>query len=305
MNTRIALCVLTYRRPAGLKKLLEAIAELRVPPDVEASLVIVDNDGENPATPSLEVGDWPVTWAVERERGIAHARNRAITEAGPVDAIVFFDDDEYPRVDCLERLVDVWRATGATVVQGGSRPVFAEQPPGWVIRAGYFRRDFEDDCLPIPSYRARTSNVLITRELFSVADPPFNIDLGLSGGEDTFLFRSAELAGYSFVSATTAVVDEVIPVSRVNPRWLIQRQYRIGWSRSYHLRAEGSRPSRRVKRVGAGLVAIARSPHAMWRTRPEPASILTGGGRAIAYGCGLIVGLFGAPISEYDVVHGD
>lgn len=199
----------------------------------------------------------------------------------------------------------MWRDTGADVVQGGSVPVFEIPPPKWIIRGGYFQRDFERDGDPIPAYMARTSNVLVQRAVFDVADPPFDPRLRFSGGSDSYLFRTAALRGFKFVSAATAIVSEVVPASRVNPRWLIQRHYRIAWGRSFHLRSQNPSLGRRIKRLGAGLRSIVYAPFAVWRGRPELVSMYTEGRRSVAYGWGLIVGLVGPAPSEYVSIHGE
>jgi len=304
MKSVIAVCVSTFRRPAGLEKLLAALRVANVPDDVEIRLVIVDNEAGGDTHAPL-VGDWPVTRVVEEERGIPFSRNRAVAEAGEVDAIIFFDDDEQPHPDCLEQLIRVWRDTEADVVQGASVPAFELPPPSWIVRAGYFRRDFDYDGQTIASYMARTSNVLVRGAVLGVADPPFDRRLGLIGSEDTFLFRTAEQQGFTFVAAPSAVVDEHVPASRVDRKWLVQRQYRTAWGRSFHLKSQNPSLARRLKRVFAGLRAIALTPLAVWRARPEIASMRTEGARSVAYGWGLIVGLVGRGPSEYAEIHGD
>jgi len=305
LTTRIAVCVSTFRRPLGLAKLLGALALVRVPDGIEMSLIIVDNEPTNAPCVTPVVGDWAVTRVVEQERGIPCSRNRAVGEAHDADAIIFFDDDEQPRPDCVERLVTVWRDTDADVVQGGSVPVFEAPPPEWMIRAGYFRREFERDGDAIPAYMARTSNVLVRRSVFGVADPPFDLRLKLSGGSDSHLFRTAERRGFTFVSAATAIVDEDVPASRIDSGWLVRRQYRTGWGRSFHLRSQDPPPRLVIKRIAAGLVVIMMAPRATWRGRPGLASMYTEGRRSLAYGSGLIVGLFGPKPSEYASIHGE
>jgi len=303
MKSVIAVCVSTFRRPAGLEKLLSALRAATVPNDVEMRLIIVDNEtGGDTQAPTVR--DWLVKRVVEDERGIPFSRNRAVAEAGEVDAIVFFDDDEQPRAECLERLIAVWRDTNADVIQGASVPVFETAPPAWIERAGYFRRDFEHDGESIASYMARTSNVLVRRAVLDVADPPFDRRLGLIGSEDTFLFRTAEQQGFTFVAAPSAIVDEDVPASRVDRKWLVQRQYRTAWGRSFHLKSQNPSPARRLKRVLAGMRIIALTPVAAWRGRPEIASMRTEGARSFAYGWGLIVGLVGSGPSEYAEIHG-
>lgn len=301
---RVTVCVSTYQRPRGLARLVDAIADLEVPPDVEPALVIVDNEVVEPPQEAPRIDGWTTTRVTEARRGIPFSRNRAVAEAGDTDAIVFFDDDEVPRPDALVRLVAVWRETGADVVQGASVPVFETEPPSWIERTGYFVRSFDHDGVEIPSFRARTSNVLVAARVFGVADPPFDEGLVLSGGSDSYLFRTAEAAGYRFVAAPSSVVEEHIPASRTDPRWLIERQYRTGWGRSYHLRRNGPGVVRVAKRVAAGLLAMAGAVPAALLGGPGLAARLTAGGRKAAYGLGLIAGLVVAPPAPYAEVDG-
>ncbi|MDG2261900.1 MAG: glycosyltransferase [Actinomycetota bacterium] len=304
LNTRIAVCVTTFQRPKGLAKLARALGEMSVPPDVDVCFVVVDNEnGSVDVAPAI--GAHEVLRVVEPERGIPFARNRAVAEAGSVDAVVFFDDDEQPRPDCLERLVSVWRDSGADVVQGASVPAFETEPPAWVVRQEYFERKFAADGIVIPPFLARTSNVLIRREVFGVADPPFDVRLRMSGGSDSFLFRTAASSGFTFVAAASAVVIEDVPASRMSSRWLAHRHYRIGWGRSFHLRDQRPPLWRKIKRVLAGLATIITAPRAVWRGRPDPACMYTEGRRSVGYGWGLIVGLIGPAPSEYASIHGE
>jgi succinoglycan biosynthesis protein ExoM len=304
VTVEIAICVVTYKRPTGLGKLLAALDMCELPAGVSFRVVVVDNDSESTGQVLPSVHDWELEHVIEPQQGIPFARNTAVRVAGDVDAIMFFDDDEQPRSSCLLELVRVWRETGASVVQGGSNPVFEVPPPAWVEQMGYFERRFKHDAAPIEAYRARTSNVLIDTAVFAVADPPFDTRLKLSGGSDSFLFRSAEEVGHRFVASSGAIVDEDVPTTRVNSSWLVRRQYRTGWGRSFHLRAENVSASRRIKRVGAGLTAIGRAPLAAWGARGDGVAMWTEARRSVAYGRGLIVGLLGRAPEEYGEIHG-
>lgn len=299
------MCISTFRRPKGLAKLIGALESMDVPPDTEVTVVIVDNDADGLAVAPESIGTWATTVVVEPRSGIPFSRNRSVAEAGDVDAIVFFDDDEQPRRDCLVRLMSVWSETDADVVQGCSVPRFEQTPPDWVVRAGYFARSFERDGEPIPGYRARTSNVLVRRAVFDIADPPFDERLVRSGGSDSFLFRAADERGFSFVGAASAVVDEDVPASRVTAKWLVQRQYRTGWGRSFHLRSQKPSAVRKLKRALAGMKVMLLAPRSMWRARPGAVAMITAGRRNVAYGRGLIVGLVGRAPTEYASVHGE
>ncbi len=301
---KIAIAVCTFRRPLGLARLCDALGHLVVPSNVELVMVIVDNEGalESPDSPQ----GWPLVVDVEPLRGIPFARNRAVElcRREQADAVVFFDDDEQPHSDCLVRLVEVWNQSGASVVQGGSRPVFESTPASWVIQGGYFARRFDADGSQIPPFRARTSNVLVSMDVFDVADPPFDTRLRLSGGSDTFLFRTAGEAGHTFVGAASAMVDEDVPASRTTLRWLVRRQYRTGWGRSYHLRSSDPSLGRRSKRALAGFASIGFGPVRAVRYVRSPRLAAAEAARGVAYGWGLLIGMMGPMPSEYADVHG-
>jgi len=301
---KLAIAVCTYRRPDGIARLFDALDSCVVPGDVDVVLIVVDNHGELqvPAAPH----DWPITAVVEDERGIPFARNRAVRLARglSVDAVAFFDDDEQPRPDCLVELGRVWASSNRAVVQGGSVPNFGESPPKWVIDGGYFQRDMPETGSAIEPFHARTSNVLIPIELFDVADPPFDVRLRLTGGSDTYLFRTAARHGHRFVAAPLAIVDESVPPSRVSARWLWRRHYRVGWGRSYHLRSAQPSFGRKLKRCVAGLASILGAPLELGSHFRSPSLGFVEASRSVAYGTGLIVGLVGPMPSEYKEVHG-
>src|SRR5690242_10519913 len=97
---RVAICICTFRRRGLLRELLGGIVQLRFR-KVQApqmQIVLVDNDEQASAEEVCRSASvqWPIKYVVEPQRGITHARNRAIAEVGPVDFIAFIDDDEVP-----------------------------------------------------------------------------------------------------------------------------------------------------------------------------------------------------------------
>ena len=96
----IAVCVLTYRRPEWLKRLLQDLDKQKTEGKFTFSITVVDNDkvGSAQATvtalgPSSNI---PVTYLVEPRQSICHARNLAISQSTG-DYIAFIDDDEFAR----------------------------------------------------------------------------------------------------------------------------------------------------------------------------------------------------------------
>lgn len=306
----MAVCACTYARPLGLARLLAALAALEQPGGVAVRLVVVDNEAHAPRR-ALAEGfardvPWPVTYLVEPRRGIAQARNAAVRAAladAAVDAVAFLDDDEVPDPGWLVELVAAWRRSGADIVTGPVVPLLDRAAPRWVARGRFFERPRYRDGAEL--HFAWTSNVLITRTALGIAAPPFNERLGLAGGEDTYFFRMAHLAGLRIVWADSAVVAEHVQLSRCTPSWLLRREYRRGNTLSVCLVSlEGSLP-RRAKRVVhaasallRGLATLLLAPVLGWRA-------VVAGGQSLCFAAGLVSGLTGHVYLEYEQAHGD
>ncbi len=297
---RVAVCACTYLRPQGLARLLAELAAVEVPDGVAVEVVIVDNDAGGSGRAAVDAArpgfPFPLRYVVEPEPGIVAARNAAVAAAGPVDAVAFLDDDEWPSPRWLAELVRVGEASGAEVVTGTVEPVFDEEPPAWVRAGGFFERPRHADGARI--HYARTSNVLVGRGALAVHDPPFE-DTGSDGGEDTLFFHRVHLAGHPIVWADGAAVYESVPPARVSPRWIVLRQYRYGLTRSALLRSLGGSPWHAIRRAGLGVLTVLRGlVVALGAVRGGRAALVKGAATA-ALGAGLVLGLFGVGHDQY------
>jgi len=304
----VAVCALTFRRPAGLARLLDALGGLTVPAGVEVTAVIVDNDADRSGEPVVRnVADGfplPLRYVVESSRSISVARNRAVAEAEAVGAgfVAFVDDDEWPEPDWLEQLLRTQTATGADVVAAGVLPVFEQEPPAWIRAGGFFERRRHEHGERI-GY-ATTSNVLIRRDRLGLVEGPFDEAFGLSGGEDTHLFAQLARAGCTLVWCDHAAVHELIPPSRVRVGWLVRREYRRGQTLSLSLRAQGATRWRVIRRVGnAGQHLLAGVVLTVGGVRRGRAGVVRGV-RRVCFGAGMLTGLAGLRHQEYRTVHG-
>ena len=303
---RVAVCALTFRRPQGLEALLAGIAALQPPPNADVEVVIVDNDPDGSGRTVVERWrshlPWPPHYAVEPRRGIPFGRNRAVATAAGADFVAFLDDDEVPDPAWLVQLLDVHRRTGAAVVTGPVLPVFEEPPPAWATRGRFFKGGHRPTGQPMKW--ARTSNVLIAREVFPPGIPPFNEAMGLNGGDDTHFFMRALMHGHDIVWADDAVVTEAVPATRVRPSWLLRREYRRGNTLSLCLRDLQDSWPRRIRRAAQGAFRIAEGVvlTASGLTRGR-AGVIRGLQR-VCFGAGLLTGLAGLRYDEYRTTHG-
>ncbi|HET7481214.1 MAG TPA: glycosyltransferase family 2 protein [Rubrobacteraceae bacterium] len=257
------MCVITYRRVGGLRRLLESLeglifnkAEL---PEME--IVVVDNDPAGSARAVCEeLGSdsrWLLRYHIEPRRGISHARNAAVAFAEAPDFIAFIDDDEVPKPYWLDELLDVQKAYAADVVSGPVLTYFCDPVPNWVVRGRFFEQAFANPRYVTghPIQLTATGNVLIRAEIFG--DASFDERLGLTGGEDINFFGRVHQAGYKMVYAGDALVYEWVPGSRTNVRWILKRAYRLGNALSLSEACLDPTPAVRLVRVvkGGGRIA--------------------------------------------------
>ena len=230
MQKRIAICIPTCKRPAGLRRLLNSLASQKMPAECVVMIVVVDNEGSlltrdvcEESARNLKV---PLTYCCEPRRGIPFVRNKALEIARQVaDFLVFIDDDEVPLNGWLEHLVNCQETYNADAVSGPVVPHFTSEVPEWVRLGRFFdpTRYVTGTCLPVTS----TGNVLLKVNILERIGG-FDERYALTGDSDTDFFIRLYKSGGRIVWSDEAVVAEWIPPSRSQLKWLLARAYRGG-----------------------------------------------------------------------------
>jgi len=312
---RVAVAVVTFRRPADLAELLpRLLAQVAGPlsdePGVRARVLVVDNDvvdGAGSAWPIVEPHGNAVQYELEPTPGIAAARNRALTAslAAGDDLLVFIDDDERPVADWPVGLVRCWRDTGAGAVCG---PVRSELPPDadpWIVAGQFFaRRHRAGFATGREIASAATNNMLLDLAQVRRMGLRFDHAFGTSGGEDELFSRRLTAGGARMTWCAEALVDEVVRPDRLNRRWLLLRTFSYGSiDARIALTLAGSPAARTVARaraVGSGLARIGvgtlRWAYGRLRRSLRQDSF---GTQTLVRGCGLVCGALGFSIDRY------
>jgi succinoglycan biosynthesis protein ExoM len=239
----VSICIASYRRRAGLARLLASLARMKVPDGVTVEVVAVDNDpASDPAdAPAPDAaGGIPMRWLREPRRNVAYARNLAVANARG-RWIAFVDDDEAVDEGWLSAY---WERAGEGECDGYFGPVLPQLDTWytpWLDLSFYERRRFVSGTR-ITSDGAHTGNAFVRSALFRDAcfDPAF----GQSGGEDTALFRRLNARGARFEWCDEAIVHETVPASSHRPGWLLRRAFRGGCVHAQIEQELGRVPSR-------------------------------------------------------------
>lgn len=228
----ISICICTYKRPAQLQILLEAITR-QERHDLRLEIVVADNDPAGSALEHLERFAASLPLPLQSRHvttpNIALARN-ATVHAARGDWILFVDDDEEPDPGWITALVRTQRAYQADAVFGPVLPRYGRGTPGWMRAGGFFDRPRHATGTRIGVGDTRTGNVLVRRKLLLELPGPFDEAYGRTGGSDTILFGQLLARGAVLVWCDEATVREDVPPDRATLRWLLQRSFRGGQS---------------------------------------------------------------------------
>jgi len=307
-DLRVAVCVITYLRPVGLRRLLDSLNQQTFsddPPQIE--IIVVDNDPLGSARSVCEgaraTTKWPIRYEIEPRRGISFARNKTVECAlENADWLAILDDDQTATPQWIDVLLRIQQACGADIVTGPVTPRFVEKVSPWIIKGRFFEfKRYETGTSVDVAY---TNNVLASSKVFRELGEHFDEQFALVGGGDADFFRRAHWAGHSIVWADNAETQEWIPASRTRFAWLMRRQFRVGNSNAAvdlkHLPGWKTRfvlVGRAVFWSSVGVVGLLLS---LVRGR----HMLVRGLRFIAYAVGTLTAMFGSHYEEYRITHG-
>jgi GT2 family glycosyltransferase len=238
----IAICVASYKRPLGLKRLLESFDAL-VYQGGQIEIFIADNDQE-----CHEGFDYVETTRsrhchkihceIEVNPGISFARNRCLEMAyrsgDRFSYFAFTDDDIVVSQNWVTDLVFTAETYGASVVFGKREPRFEYIPSAEILSSSLFHDEFQCPVSGTEVQEGPTSNMLVVPNVFDkLGHAPFDVNLSLSGGEDTDFCIQLRLNGFRIVAGASAVCYEFFPKERLSEQWITDRYFRTGSTYGY------------------------------------------------------------------------
>ena len=243
---KITIAVCTWNRCQSLQNTLSSVQNLRVPPDLDWELLVVNNNCTDDTDAVLAgfMGALPLRALKETRQGLSWARNHAI-EAARGDYVIWTDDDVILDSGWLNAYVTAITAWPNAAVFGGPiRPRFEGEPPLWlidamaekVVRDAYALRDFGKEPVMLDVAKAKIpygANFAVRMKEQKI----FRYDprLSLCGnnhirGDETDVLTKILKSGSIGRWVPDALVDHVIPKDRQTVSYI--RDYYVGSGRS-------------------------------------------------------------------------
>lgn len=255
---RLSVVIPTFRRPAMLAELLDALVpQLARAPEVEA--LVVDNSPEAGAAAGVAAaaarlaalapgaGDRLIHLHAP-EPGVVRARNAGVAAARGTH-VLFLDDDEVPAPAWLDSFRARLAATPAMVF-GRIRPRYAAPPPPGLERLLHATYSREADAPADADIGHRmaylgTGNAMfhkagcLSAPVPGQAGGPFDLCFNRSGGEDIWLIRACAARGVPLLWNPDGLVEELVPADRLTMASLCERKFHQGRQRCLFLAREG------------------------------------------------------------------
>ena len=252
MKITVAIC--TWNRAALLDRTLSALRNLRIPPDVQWEVLVVNNRCTDTTDDVIarHEGSLPIRRLFETRQGHSYARNRAVA-AATGDLIIWTDDDVVVDEAWLSEYArEASGCTDAAFFGGTVEPLYAVEPPHWIRRHilrlnpyvitqhGPGTRPLQRD-EPIAGANMAFRTDVLRRY-------PFNVALGrvadsLVGADDTELVGRLKADGLKGVWIGGAKVQHCIEEDRLTLDYV--RRWYVGAGRT-HYRLHGLPPGRRL-----------------------------------------------------------
>ena len=279
---RVVVAVPTFRRNHDLVELipllLDQVAEVvEQHPEVQAHVLIVDNDPDAGARSVVVGTDERVRYVHEPAPGLAAVRNRALDESSSERLLAFMDDDGRPAPDWLTALVRAWKSATPVAVAGRVLEEYEVPPDEWLVAGGFFRRRSLPTGVRVPT--APAGNLLLDLDAVRALDLHFDERFGLSGGEDTLLTRALARAGGGILWCEESRVVDQVPRDRMNRAWVLARA-----------RSHGAISVR---------VALVESPTAAGRALVRSRATVAGAARVVVGSLRALVGVAGGSLEHH------
>ncbi|MFZ5997682.1 MAG: glycosyltransferase [Nitrospirota bacterium] len=227
MNASVVIC--TYNRAQSLKRTLQSIQAMDVPPHLSWELIIVDNNSSDEtrsvAEAFIEGSGVNARYSFEGRQGLSYARNRGVKEAAGT-IIAFTDDDVIVDAHWLGNIAAAFEASDAACIGGKIMPLWAKPCPQWLTEDFFWYLallDRGERRIRLSEPHLWGANFAVRASLFAKYGY-FNTAAGRIGdklyaGEETQFIRKLIEGGESVYYIPDIKVHHYIPEQRMKKKY--------------------------------------------------------------------------------------
>jgi succinoglycan biosynthesis protein ExoM len=253
---RVSVCICTYKRSFVTETIGSILAQKSIPlSDIE--IIVCDDDPQGSAkelvTVFVNTGPVRTRYILSGSQNVAICRNTCLLVAQG-DWIAFIDDDEIAEPNWLTELLSAQAQFAAEVVKGFVKAIYPATTPRWIRAGDPFTRDYGPT--GSPASNLGTGNVLFSRSFAVSRGLTFNPRFGQTGSEDSDFFRRFHRLGARIISSQSAIVNEIVPESRVQPSSLAHRFRRQGRTHGSAFISKGMNITR-LTAIGKAVIVVA------------------------------------------------
>ena len=267
---RVLVTICTRGRPLLLQSCLDSVCAQLPHEAASMDILVVENNDQLTVRDLVErqrqTSGRTILLVLEPELGIPFARNRcgAYAQEHGYDWALYIDDDEVARPDWFHTMVEASRTYEADVIYGRVISIYPKDTPSWMITPEMNKR-------PRGSVlrKAEGHNTMVRTHVFAPDGLGLSFDgnMRFTGGSDTDFFSRVALAGGKIIWVGDAVVEELVPDSRMTLSWQLHRTFRVAINISVlHEKQRGKPPAllrSAVKGFGRLLGGFVRLPLAI------------------------------------------
>jgi len=228
---KFSVVVCTFNRSASLRRMLKSLQEMVIPDHLTCEVIVVDNNSDDDTRLVFEEIEKHfksgIRYVFEDKKGLSHARNRGIKEAGG-EIIAFTDDDVIIDKHWIQNIDKAFKEYDDVVCVGGKiLPVWEMSRPQWLKPDlyGYLALlDKGDSAVYVDALDIWGANFAVKSEMFKKYGL-FDTNLGrmpaklYSGEEAEFLLR-LQNAGEKILYYPLSIIHHNIPAYRMSKKYL-------------------------------------------------------------------------------------
>ena len=221
----------TYNRSDLLKAALLSLLRAPLPPDLEVTIIVVDNNSKDDTAAVVSAigrnASRPVQYILEKRQGSSHARNAGIA-AATGDLVGFIDDDEQIDDSWYEVIAREFADPAVSFIGGPYLPSWVSDVPDW-LPPGYHAVIGAIPPKPRAAYGGDFSGILmggnavLRRSVFdrvgTYAPHLGRRDKGLLAEEDAEFYRRLRKAGIHGIYVPELLIHHYIAPERLTRRY--------------------------------------------------------------------------------------